>query len=176
MVMLYIIITTLMYGRAHRMKKKYEIFFDKLYIDNYSNLLKYAYRLTNMKNIAEEILQDAYSEAYRKIEVLYKHENPVGWLYIAVKNISKAYLREIIDMNKRLSLDTYELATTDEVSHEIFLQNYLSKEEADILLKFYVNRLTLLELSEEYAISLSACKMRLKRTREKFFKKYQNDY
>lgn len=156
------------------MNKNHDDFFEKLYLDNYKQLLKYAYRLTYMSNLAEEIVQDSFVEAYKKIELLYRHENPVGWLYIAVSNISKSYIREIVEMKKRLPIEVYELATTDEENIETFLLNYLSPKEAKIIIDFYVFKLSIHEMSEKYGISLSACKMRLKRARDHFFDKYES--
>lgn len=152
-----------------------DAFFDKLYLDNYKNLFKYAYRLTYEKNLAEEIVHDTFTEAYMKIESLSNHENPVGWLYVTVKNITKAYMREYLNIKKLLSLEDNEIATTDEESETMFLLNYLPLEEARIMLKFYKEKMSLAELAENYGISLSACKMRLKRARDKFKDNYEKE-
>ena len=155
--------------------RKLEEIFEKLYFDNYKNLLKNAYRLTYEKNAAEEIVQDAFIEAYKKIERLQNHENLVGWLYITVKNISKAYLRKNKEIKKLFPLEDYNIAVTDNESEEAVLSNYLTKKDTDIMLKFYKDKKSLMEISNEYGISLSACKMRLKRARDKFKYKYEND-
>ena len=150
-----------------------EVFFDKLYLDNYKNLFKYAYRLTYEKNIAEEIVQDAFTEAYRKIELLNKHENPVGWLYVTVKNIARAYIREYLDLKKLLPLEDYDIASVDEEREEMHLLNYLNNEETKIIINFYIEKKSLAEISKDYDITLSACKMRLKRARDKFKENYE---
>ena len=155
------------------MDKKYDSFFDRLYIDHYKNLLKYAYRLTYERNFSEEIVQDAFAEACKKIDLLYKHENPVGWLYIAVKNISKSYLREISRMKNRLPLEDYDVPVTDEEDEAMMLLSDLTKAETDIILRFYKYKQTLSEISNEYDIQFSACKMRLKRARDKLKKEYE---
>lgn len=155
------------------MSGKYNPFFDNLYLENYKSLLNFAYRLTNEKNFSEEIVQDAFVEAYKKIEFLYHHENPVGWLYLAVRNISKAYLRELVALKRRIPFDDIQLAATDRQSDEMLLLNDLTQNEADLIRKFYIYKFSLKELSQEYGISLSACKMRLKRAREKLMKAYK---
>ncbi|MPM14483.1 hypothetical protein SDC9_60846 [bioreactor metagenome] len=155
------------------MSGKFDLFFDNLYLENYKSLLNFAYRLTNEKNFSEEIVQDAFVEAYKKIELLYHHENPVGWLYLTVRNISKAYLRELAALKRRISFDDVQLAVTDRQSDELLQLNDLTQNEADLIRKFYIYRFSLKELSQEYGISLSACKMRLKRAREKLMKAYE---
>lgn len=157
------------------MDKTLDTFFDKLYLENYSELFKYAYRMTYESNLAEEIVQDAFTEAYKKIELLNKHENPIGWLYVTVKNITKAHLREFIKIKKLISLEDNEIATYDEDRAELLLLNYLTVEETKIIMKFYIEKKSLDEISKEYGISISACKMRLKRARDKFKEIYEKE-
>ncbi len=157
------------------MDQQREVFFDQLYLEHYKDLFRYAYRLTYEKNMAEEIMQDVFIEAYKKITLLYKHENPVGWLYVTVRNITKAYMRESLKMKKMLSLENNVVATTDVESKELLLQNFLTLEESEIMEKFYIEKNSLTEISAEVGISLSACKMRLKRARDKFKDCYEKE-
>lgn len=143
------------------MNRECDLFFENLNLYNYKDLIKYAYRLTYMRNFAEEIVQEAFTEAYRKIDILHKHENPVEWFYVAVKNISKSYLREIIEMKNRLPSEIYESAVTDGESDMTYLLSCLTRDETNMILRFYIYGLSLSEISKEYDISLSACKMRL---------------
>lgn len=157
------------------MEKVLDALFDKLYTENFKDLFKYAYRLTYEKNMAEEIVQDAFAEAYRKIELLSKHENPVGWLYVTTKNIARVYIREYQKLKKLLPLEDNEIAVADEEREELLLRNYLNREETNIIIKFYLEKKPLIEISREYDITLSACKMRLKRARDKFWENYEKE-
>lgn len=157
------------------MDKVFDAFFDELYSEYYKDLFKYAYRLTYEKNMAEEIVQDTFIEAYKKIELLAQHENPAGWLYVTTRNIIKAYMREYLSIKTLLPLEDHEIGVADEEREEIFLSNYLNEQDAKIIFKFYVEKRSLTEISEEYAISLSACKMRIKRAREKFKEIYEKE-
>ena len=159
--------------RLETMDNILDAFFDKLYLDNYKSLFKYAYRLTYEKNLAEEIVQDAFTEAYRKIELLSRHENPVGWLYVTVKNIARVYIREYLSFKKLIPLDDKDIAAADEEREEMLLLNYLIKEETKIIIDFYIENKSLAEIANEYDITLSACKMRLKRARDKFKENYE---
>jgi RNA polymerase sigma factor (sigma-70 family) len=150
-------------------------FFDRLYRSNYSGLVKYAYRLTYEKNIAEEIVQDAFIEAYKRLDLLKQHENPIGWLYITVRNISKAYLREYRDIKQNLPLHEYDGSVVDSASQEQILRDLLSEDEVKIMLKFYEEHCTISEIAHEYKISISACKMRLKRARDKLKKEFSKN-
>lgn len=157
------------------MNRGLDAFFEKLYSVYFKDLFKYAYRLTYETNMAEEIVQDVFVEAYKKIALLAQHENPVGWLYVTTRNITKAYMREYLSIKVLLPLENHDAGVVDEENEELFLSNYLNDEEAKIIYKFYVEKRSLNEISEEYSISLSACKMRLKRARDKFKGIYEKE-
>jgi len=153
----------------------FDAFFDKVFSLYYNDLFKYSYRLTYEKNMAEEIVQDTFIEAYKKIELLAQHENPAGWLYVTARNITKAYMREYLRIKTLLPLEDHKIGVADEEREEMFLSNYLNEEEAKIIFKFYVEKRSMTEISEEYAISLPACKMRIKRARDKFKENYEKE-
>lgn len=157
------------------MEKILDAFFEKLYRDNFKNLFKYAYRLTYEKNMAEEITQDAFTEAYRKIELLSKHENPAGWLYITVKNIARVYMREYMNLKRLLPLEEIAITAAHDECGDVLLRSFLNEEESQIIKKFYIEKKSLNEIAKEYDISLSACKMRLKRARDKFKEGYKTE-
>lgn len=152
----------------HNQDKNY---FDTLYLENYRKLLIFVYRLLQDRYFAEEIVQDTFVVAYKKIAIIQKHENPVGWLYITAKNISKAYLREIKRLKLHVPLWETDQAVTCEGSLSSKLSDYLTKEETEILVRFYEYRQSIKEISAHYHINESACKMRLKRARGKVKKK-----
>lgn len=152
-------------------------FFDRLYLDWYGNLIKYAYRLTLEKSYAEEIVQETFTEAYKKVEILQRHENPVGWLYVTTRNLAWAYLRKAKKINAVMHLDeNFERSAIYKEIIKDSIFDDLTKEEADIITKFYKYRKSISEIAKEYGISLSACKMRLKRTRDKLKNKYKNNF
>ena len=146
-------------------------FFEKLYKDNYVSLLKYAYRLTYEKNFAEEIVQDTFTEAYKKIDTLQQHENPVGWLYITLKNVTKAYLREVKVINRCIPLQESDYVVEDVVDEGSNLLDCLTSDEKDLLISFYINGYSISEIASEKKITISACKMRIKRARDKLKEK-----
>ena len=149
------------------MASAFDSFFEKLYKDNYASLIKYVYRLTYEKNFAEEIVQDAFTEAYKKIELLQRHVNPAGWLYITVKNITKAYLREAKAINRCLPLQEADYVAEAVVDEESDLLICLTSDEKNLLISFYINGYSISEIASEKEITVSACKMRIKRARDK---------
>lgn len=150
-------------------------FFDKIYLKWYQRLLKYTYRLTLDKSSAEEIVQEAFTEAYKKVDQLQKHENPVGWLYITTKNIARSYLRKVIRINALIHTEEFEQPVMYEDNISYYLADNLSKNELDIITRFYKDRQSVAEIAEDLSISISACKMRLKRARDKLKEIYEKN-
>lgn len=159
------------------MMSKNSDFFNELYLKWYGSLIKYAYRLTSDKSLAEEIVQDAFIEAYKKIELLQQHDNPVGWLHVATRNISKAKLRE--KQRRQFMVQIGEdfinpRVRKDKMSY--FFTDALTTTEADLVIRFYKHRQPIADIAKVYGISRSACKMRLKRTREKVKREYKKNF
>ncbi|MGJ8672874.1 RNA polymerase sigma factor [Rubritalea sp.] len=70
-------------------------------------LLHYAYRLVRRKEVAEELVQEAFLRAHQHWSSV---ENPKPWLYRAVRNLALNYLRK----HKRESLSDEEANTAFE--------------------------------------------------------------
>lgn len=154
---------------------KNDDFFDNLYLKWYQCLLKYAYRLTLDKSLAEEIVQETFTEAYKKVELLQQHENVAGWLYVTTKNIARSYLRKAMKINASIHTEEFEPPVMYEDNISYYLADNLSKEESDIITRFYKDRQPVTEIAEDLSISISACKMRLKRARDKLKKSYEKN-
>ena len=68
------------------MKKKQDEFFTGIYNETYNDLGKFVSRRTRNPGMSEDILQEVYLEAFRHLDDLKTHENPVGWIYKTAYN------------------------------------------------------------------------------------------
>lgn len=152
-----------------------ENFFNELYKENYHYILRYIYRLTKDVEIAQDIAQEVFLEAYRKGFVLYYHDNIKGWLY---KTAKYKYL-QYCSKNSRMQIapiEEYNMSSPeieDNEDYSIF-EGILKPEEKKLLIAYYEYGYTLEEISKEMGISKAALKMRIQRIRRKvknFFKK-----
>ena len=74
-----------------------------------------AWRKIGDFHIAQEITQDAFLKAYRKLSTLKNYDTFSGWLYVIVANLSRDWLRK-----NRLPmdpLDTTDVSEVDQVSY-----------------------------------------------------------
>ena len=75
------------------MAAEYDGAFDALYLTHVEKLLRYAQTQTQSREMAEELVQDTFHEAYLKFDRLRCHENPGGWLMQTLKNKLMNYQR-----------------------------------------------------------------------------------
>ena len=57
-------------------------FFEELYRSEYDNIKRYVRRMITDGNGIEDIVQETFVEAYRKISFLRTHPNVPGWLRV----------------------------------------------------------------------------------------------
>jgi DNA-directed RNA polymerase specialized sigma24 family protein len=74
-------------------------------------------------------------------------------------------------MKSQVALLEIDQAVPCEESLSSKLSDHLTKDETEILVRFYEYRQSINEISAHYHITESACKMRLKRARGKVKKK-----
>ncbi len=154
-----------------------EQFFNYLYTDSYLLLKKYVSGKIN-SNDAEDILQETYYQAYRNVNILKEHPNPVGWLMLTCKNILKKHTaRKKKDLDKTYIGDTEGLinnipAVDDyDWGYMEELKKILSDDTYYLLVKKYVEGYSVEELAKQLNITDGACKMRLKRAKKEARKK-----
>ena len=68
------------------MAMKYDGAFDALYLAHVQKLLRYARMQTRSREVAEDLVQDTFHEAYLKFDQLQCRENVGGWLMQTLKN------------------------------------------------------------------------------------------
>ena len=92
---------------------------DGIYIKYYKNVYNFLYKLTNDVELSEELTQETFYTAIKKINTLKNKESIRTWLYQIAKNKWKDYLKK----NKRRNVDL------DENNIENLVANYDLEED-----------------------------------------------
>lgn len=150
---------------------KYELdnFFNKIYVQMYEEIFRYVRRLTNDNRILEDILQETFYEAYRKIDILIEHENYRGWIYKTARFKALKLNNRIRKTDvKQVELDYAEIQEIGQQDQYDFItysdyNEILSDSEFNYLYKHYIEGYTYEDLSKEENIQVGACKMRMSR-------------
>ena len=138
-------------------------------------------------HIAQEITQDTFLNAYRKLRTLKNPNQFPGWLYVIASNLCRDWLRR-----NRLPMDSLDADNTSEVD-KVSYSKYLSeKQEADadearrevvkkllrrlpesertVMMLHYLGEMTIKAISEFLGVSQNTVKSRLSRARNRLRK------
>ncbi|MEM6718777.1 MAG: sigma-70 family RNA polymerase sigma factor [Bacteroidota bacterium] len=141
-----------------------------------------ALRMVGNKEDAEEVAQDTFVKAYRKLETFQGTSKFSTWLYRIVYNTSLDYIKkrkrvvlsEHIDVvneadigNMQNALTYIEAQEKKEMIEKALLQ--LPEEDRVLLTLFYFEEMPLKEISEIVKISYDNVKIKLHRSRKKLF-------
>lgn len=151
-------------------------FFNKVFLEMYEEIFRYVRRLTNDSRVLEDILQETFFEAYKKIDILIEHENYRGWIYKTARfKALKLNSRVRKTDNKQVELvlsEVQELGQQDQYDFITYAdyKEVLSESEFNYLYKHYIEGYTYEELALEENIQIGACKMRMSRILKKLRK------
>ena len=135
-------------------------------------------------HIAQEITQDAFLNAYRKLRTLKNHNQFAGWLYVIAANLCRDWLRR-----KRLPMESMDVDDTNEVDKVSYSKYLAEKQEADadetrrevvkellqklpesertVMTLHYLGEMTIKAISEFLGVSQNTVKSRLSRARNR---------
>ncbi len=143
-----------------------------------------AWRKIGDFQIAEEIAQDAFLQAYKKLATLKKPDQFAGWLYVITSRLcadwhrrKKPIMQSIEDTNKKvLDKNAYEeyLAKQREVAaaeqrQELVkrLLGKLPESERTVVTLHYIGEMTSDAISRLLGVSINTIKSRLRRARKR---------
>lgn len=144
---------------------------ETLYKDNYRKLYLYSRAVLRNPELGEEAVQDTFCIACDKIDQVINSGNPPGWLMNTLKNVIRnmehsrssiySYLRQTLEYK-----DEVLGAASDEINVDLQYEGLISDADFELLKMIYLDKLTFLEASNHYGITLEACKKRVQRARE----------
>lgn len=153
-----------------------ERFFRSLYEKQYEKMFKLAYRMTGSIEKTQDLVQNAFLLALFRKEELMVHPKPEGWLMTALKNLIFNERRRS-ESHPEVPLESVieSLSVNDpEMPLELALPKQLSKEDREILILRFEQRLSCAEIGDRLGISEGACRSRLHRALQRC-KRFLND-
>lgn len=130
-----------------------------LYKSNYSDMYYFAKKVLGSNDVAEDVVQETFVVAYRRLDDFLNSPSPKGWLYRTLRNIIGDTYRKRSRMVELFSLSSeMELITHDSANIMLELENEKNKTDLEILFLVYCNRYTYQEISDMYGISINAAK------------------
>lgn len=150
---------------------------EELYEKNLARLTKTATRLLGSESLALDMVHETFERLMKEPDYR-KLENPDGWLFITLKNVTYNYLTKADNRNSTLLDDaTGAIGGQEnvEISLDAILPVTLSRDDRDILVMYFEKGLTYGQIAEIYGISQAAARLRLHRAKERCKKIFEEN-
>ena len=152
---------------------------EELYLEMFDKLKAYARSVLESDALAEEAVQETFRIACQKPESVYNCPNPQGWIFIALKNTirniqsNRATAKRILEMY--LLVEAGQTAFSDDrLSVEVTYENVADTEEFQLLKELAIEGKSHEEMAKARGITVSACKKRVQRAKEKLQQKLKS--
>ena len=158
------------------MKARYKLEIERLYLQLYPLLFEYARSSLSSDSLAEEAVQDTFRIVCQKPEAMINSPNPEGWIMNTLKNVLKNTIRNQ-NISRRILLDYFAsnindiTVTNDRVGLEILYEDVADLEEFKMVKAMALEGKSYLEMSQDFGVSMAACRKRMQRARETLRKK-----
>ncbi len=149
---------------------------EALYLEMFDKLMAYACSSLDNEALAEEAVQETFRIACQKPEALCKSLNPQGWLVLTLKNTirnmksSRATARRIVEHYLMTQIKEISFSE-DRIQLNILYENVVDTEEFKLLSEMAIEGRSHEEMASSRGITVSACKKRVQRAKEKLQKK-----
>ncbi len=143
-------------------------FLDMLVKEHQKRMAWLTVRRVGDEDLANDIVQETLLTACWKINEVYSHENPTGWLYKALDYLTKremhrAYHREEVPLIEEIPVRN----NTTDLPMENYLPRGLTEHEHMLLLWRIKDDRTYDEIAENLGITPVACRKQMSRAFEK---------
>jgi len=136
---------------------------------HYESLYRFAFRLTGKAADAEDLTQQTYLDAQRKLDTLREPDKARAWLFMIVRNLYRRRLRDR-GSHSEVTLEAIGEPVSEEVSLQpldsVGLQSVLDtlpEEFRTVLVLFYFQELSYREISEQLDVPIGTVMSRLSR-------------
>lgn len=143
-------------------------------VDNHREFLRFLERRVGRRDVAEDILQDAFARGLDKLQTLRDGEAVVAWFYRTLRNATVDYYRRAKVADRALTQFAEEIASTEEPPESVHaevcrcvtrLADTLKPEYADALRSVEVEGMSVKGFAEERGISTNNAAVRVFRAR-----------
>lgn len=137
---------------------------------HYEPVFRFAFRLCGGSHEAEDLTQQAFLDAQRKLDSLREPEKARAWLYVIVRNLFRRGLRDVRERT-HLSLDEISkmpgtaMAAPETLDRDTLRDSLsaLPPEFREVLVLFYFQELSYREIAEALSVPIGTVMSRLSR-------------
>lgn len=147
----------------------------QLFREMHDPLYSYAYSSLRNPALAEEAVQDTFRIACSKPDELLSSKNPKGWLNKTLKHVLQNIRRSLARLNSlftaMIPVDNMVDETLERsIEFKLMCVECIGQDDFRLLEMIVMGRCSMLEASQEFGISVEACKKRVQRIKKKLRK------
>lgn len=132
---------------------------------------KYAYSMTQLtyrrtcdEELSQDLVQETFLIACRKSNIICKHENPAGWLFSTLKNLTMREMKKSFHSDVLFNGEFTIESDGFEFSMDQYIPASLSNSERELILLRVDECLSYEEISNIKGVSEAACRKQVSRT------------
>lgn len=152
--------------------------FEILFMQNYEKLYRIAYSITRDKELSKDAVQQAFLQAYRKMNQLSDKGKFPAWIMTITVNEAKNLVKSAIRLKVVPLSDDFQISSDGDSFEYTYLikdqvirvLNVLPVDDSEILVLKYYTGLTVEEIASILKITQANVKIRLYRARANFKK------
>lgn len=151
---------------------------EELYLEMFDKLMAYARSCLDSEALAEEAVQETFRIACQKPEVVCSSLNSPGWLVLTLKNTirnmksNRATAKRIVERYLVTQIKDISFSE-DRIQLNILYENVADTEEFKLLSELAIEGRAHEEMARSRGITVSACKKRVQRAKEKLQRKIE---
>jgi RNA polymerase sigma factor (sigma-70 family) len=147
----------------------------RLLVENHREFLGFLQRRVGRRDVAEDILQEAFARGFEKLESLRDGEAAIPWFYRTLRNATIDYYRRAKSADRALEQFALEIESSEEPPETVLgevcrcvarLADTLKPEYADALRRIEVDGISVTSFAEEQGITKNNAAVRVFRARE----------
>ena len=147
---------------------------------HYESIFRFAYRLSGAAHDAEDITQQTFLDAQRKLDTLRDESRVRAWLFMIARNIYRLKMRKrgshsevaIEAVNEPVITAEPELLDTDHLQAALAS---LSEEFRSVLVLYYFKELNYREIAEQLEVPVGTVMSRLSRGKKQLRERVSPD-
>ena len=137
----------------------------QLYVEHYSCLFRFARSYVN-QDLAEDLVQETFLIAQKRIDRVISSENPKGWLINTLRNV----IGNTYQKRKFICTQLISESVADTSSEYVYPVNdmyagLIDEEALSLLIWVYCEGISYQGTADRLGISLDACKKRIQRAK-----------
>ncbi len=160
-----------------RKQPDFQTALSETYIECAKDMVEFARHAGFSKDVAEDIVQDAFLLAMQKQDVFLACENRVAWMFEILRNYMGHYFRDAQYL-RRLYKELEPLfreKTEDQLTILTLYRGMVDDEDLELLNKSILEGQSYVELAAEFDLKEPALRKRIQRARDRFRKAYGED-